>query len=134
MQRGSRHGLSLKNEYRLDSKFREYELIYFCLQYPEWKRKVANYDICNRQDEWADPTGELATTHALCKEKIRLVEETVKKAVGKEELYEYILKGVTEDVGFTYLHSKLSMPCGHGKYYQIYHKFFYLLSQEKHTL
>ena len=132
MQRGNRRPLSKKNELRLDNRFREMELIYFCLQYPEWKRIIKDFLLKGSTDEFSDPTGNTAVIWASCKEKIDLVER-IAKQVGGEELHEFILKGVTEGVSFNNLRSYHNMPCGRNKYFRMYHEFFYILSQEKHT-
>ena len=49
-------------------------------------------------------------------------------------LYNYIVKGVTEGKSYTYLKTKLGIPCGRDMYYERYRKFFLLLneSREKH--
>lgn len=130
MQRGRRHPKSKNSPYYI-SEFRLYELIYFCLQYPEWKKKVITYNYKYGTDEWANPTEEEAIEHEELREKMKLIEKTAKNSGG--EIYEYLFKAVTEDLSFTYLRTKLDMPCGRDKYYKTRDKFFYLLSQEKHT-
>lgn len=130
MQLGSRHKLSEKNPYRLESKFREYELIYFCLQYPEWKKRLATMRFKGSEDEWSDPTGDEATERALLKEKIALVEKVVLETAGSD-LYIYLLKGITEGMPFTKLKTYLNMPCSSDRYFKLRHKAYFLLSQEK---
>ena len=129
MQRGSRHKLSTKNPYRLESRYREYELIYFCLQYPEWKKRLITLSVRGTEDEWSDPTGQEAVERAMLKRKMLLVEEATLKAAG-DELYFYLLKGVTEGASYNYLKTRLSMPCSSDRYFAIRHKMFYILSQE----
>ncbi len=130
MQLGSRHKLSKKNPYRLESRFREYELIYFCLQYPEWKKRLITLTIKGSEDEWSDPTGEEAVERASLKEKIEMVERCVLKAAG-DELYFYMLKGITEGTSYTNLKTYQGMKCSSDRYFAVRHKVFYLLSQEK---
>ena len=129
MQLGTRHKLSKKNPYRLESRYREYELIYFCLQYPEWKRKLSTLSVHGTEDEWSDPTGEEAVERAILSAKIDMVEKAVRDAAG--DLYIFLLKGVTENLSYTNLKTYHNMPCSSERYFRLRHKVYYLLSQEK---
>lgn len=132
MQLGSRHKLSKKNPYRLESRFREYELIYFCLQYPEWKKRLASLSVRGTEDEWSDPTGEEAVERAMLSTKIDMVEKAVRDAAG--DLYIFLLKGITENLSYTNLKTYYNMPCSSDRYFRLRHKVYYLLSQEKQSL
>lgn len=132
MQLGSRHKLSKKNPYRLESRFREYELIYFCLQYPEWKKRLASLSVRGTEDEWSDPTGEEAVERAMLSTKIDMVEKAVRDAAG--DLYIFLLKGITENLSYTNLKTYYNMPCSSDRYFRLRHKVYYLLSQEKQRL
>ena len=46
-------------------------------------------------------------------------------------LYEYILQAVTEGLSYTYLKTKLNMPCGKDMYYDRYRKFSWLLGNSR---
>jgi len=46
-------------------------------------------------------------------------------------LHRYILKAVTEGLSYTYLRTRMDIPCGKDMYYDRYRKFFWLLSQER---
>lgn len=102
--------ISKKNKYYIN-KHRHYELKHFCLQYPTWKRECAVLD---------DPS---------IAERINLVEKIAMEA--DRYLYKYILKAVTEELSFTYLKSRLEIPCGRDMYYDRYRKFFWLLSEAR---
>jgi len=130
--------ISEKNKYYID-KHRYYELKHFCLQYSEWKK---TYAACNESIIFAsnieresssnipsDVTAKYAIKRAYYAERIKLVEKAAMDA--DEFLYPYILKGVTEGVSFTYLKTKLNMPCGRDMYYDRYRKFFWLLSDSR---
>ena len=132
MQLGTRHKLSKKNPYRLESRYREYELIYFCLQYPEWKRRLNTLSVHGTEDEWSDPTGEEAVERAMLSAKIDMVERAVRDAAG--DLYIYMLKGITENLSYTNLKTYHNMPCSSERYFRLRHKVYYLLSQEKQAL
>jgi hypothetical protein len=128
--------LSLKNKYHID-KHRHYELKHFCLQYPNWKRTYAAYDephmsisTTNRIPTGnlpGDPTAKRAMTKARLIERIEMIERAAKEA--DIHLYDYILKGVTEGLSYTYLKSRLDIPCGKDMYYDRYRRFFWLLNK-----
>lgn len=130
--------ISEKSKYWID-KHRHYELKHFCLQYPTWKKAYADLEgpglaSCMAErlpspGEPGDPTAKRAVRKTYYLDRIRLIEKTAKKA--DEELYSYILKGVTEELSYTHLKSKMSIPCGRDMYYDRYRKFFWLLSEAR---
>ena len=125
--------LSRKNKYWI-SKNRHYELKYFCLQYPEWKFGYRNADgyseVASKSDDGlSDRTAEHGLLRVKYIDKIQLIERIAKET--DEFLSSYILRAVTEGLSFTYLKTKLSMPCGRDMYYARYRKFFYLLSKAR---
>ena len=130
--------ISEKNKYYID-KHRYYELKHFCLQYREWKKA---YEACNESIIFAsrfektpssnihsDLTAKYALKKARYAEKIHLIETAAKEA--DDYLYTYIMKGVTEGLPYTYLKTKLDIPCGRDMYYDRYRKFFWLLSEAR---
>lgn len=130
--------ISEKNKYWIN-KHRHYELKHFCLQYPIWKKAYAAYENSSIQSSAVeripstnipgDPTGKVATMKAYYLERMKLIEKTAMEA--DEDLYTYILKAVTEELSFTYLKSKLEIPCGRDMYYDRYRRFFWLLNQAR---
>lgn len=130
--------ISEKNKYWID-KHRHYELKHFCLQYPMWKRTYAalnelgiSLSSLERKSTTnipGDPTGKCAIKKAYYLERINLVESIAKKA--DEYLYTYILKAVTEELSYTYLKTKMDIPCGRDMYYDRYRRFFWLLSEAR---
>lgn len=128
--------ISEKNKYYID-KHRHYELKHFCLQYPIWKRAYVDCLDCDlpmsmidgaRQPEGIyDPTASRATTRAYYANRIELLEQVAKDA--DRYLWQYILKAVTEGLSYTYLRTKLDIPCGKDMYYDRYRRFFWLLSE-----
>jgi len=119
-------------------KHRHYELKHFCLQYPIWKKEYAlcGSGIASSSAERipsdntpGDPTGSLAVKRAYYKERINLIERIARQA--DQYLYEYILKAVTEELSYTYLRTKMNIPCGRDMYYDRYRKFFWLLSEAR---
>ena len=128
--------VSIKNRYRID-KHRHYELKHFCLQYPTWKKAYVDLDNVGIAMSTAerfpssnlpgDPTAKRAVAKAQLIERIEMVEKIAREA--DDYLWEYILKGVTENVSYTYLKTKMNMPCGKDMYYDRYRKFFWLLNR-----
>jgi len=130
--------ISEKNKYWI-SKHRHYELKHFCLQYPQWKKEYAallessaSLSVIERTPSRnlpGDPTARRAAARLYYLEKINLIEKIAKET--DEVLYPYILKAVTEELSYTYLKSKLNIPCGRDMYYDRYRKFFWLLSNSR---
>ena len=130
--------LSIKNKYRIN-KHRHYELKHFCLQYPEWKKAYSDLSDLSMplsmiervptSNMPGDPTTKRAMMKVHYAEKIHLIEKIAREA--DRYLYEYIIKAVTEDLSYTYLKSKLDIPCGKDMYYDRYRRFFWLLSNSR---
>lgn len=130
--------VSLKNKYWID-KHRHYELKHFCLQYPMWKKAYADFDNPSiplstiervpTSNIPGDPTAKRALMKAHYLERIDLIEKVAKDA--DRYLYAYILKAVTENLSYTYLKSKLDIPCGRDMYYDRYRRFFWLLNEAR---
>lgn len=130
--------ISQKNKYWID-KHRHYELKHFCLQYPMWKKAYKEFSDISvslstienvpTSNMPGDPTAKRAIMKAYYAEKMDLIEKVAREA--DKYLYEYILKAVTENLSYTYLKSKLEIPCGKDLYYDRYRKFFWLLSEAR---
>ena len=130
--------VSVKNKYWID-KHRHYELKHFCLQYPRWKKLYIYlddkttispklYEVKGNNGK-VDITARIAIDKAYYLEKIDLIEETAMET--DSSLYPYILKGITEGLSYTYLKTKMNMPCGKDMYYDRYRKFFWILSNKR---
>lgn len=128
--------LSKKNKYWID-KHRHYELKHFCLQYPSWKRIYADCLDCEismsmiegaqHPEGLYDPTSTRATIRTYYSNRIRMLEQVAKDA--DKYLWYYILRAVTEGLSYTYLKTRLDIPCGKDMYYDRYRRFFWLLSK-----
>ena len=117
------------------SKHRYYELKHFCLQYPEFKKKYNS--LCEKI-----PGGIISENNSngisnqerdleirdLYLSQIELIEECSK--LTDPVLGDYILKGVTEGYPYSYFKMK-NIPCCKDTYYDLYRKFFYILSRKK---
>lgn len=130
--------ISKKNKYWID-KHRHYELRHFCMQYNEWKRAYSEFDDASiplsmiervpTSNMHGDPTAKRAMLKAYYSDKIKMVEQVALET--DKCLYDYILKAVTEGYSYTYLKTKLDIPCGRDMYYERYRKFFWLLSRTR---
>lgn len=131
--------ISPKNKYWI-SEHRYYELKHFCLQYPEWKKaykaiediSIPSYNIkeeTSSSNTPSNPTERQALAKTYYSDKISMVE----KAAIEADMYisDYILKAVTEELSFTYLKTKMDIPCGKDMYYDRYRKFFWILSKSR---
>ena len=128
--------ISEKNKYWID-KHRHYELKHFCLQYPEWKRAYSEFNNSSltlsmiecipTSNIPGDPTAKRALLKAYYSEKIEMLEKVAMEA--DVYLHNYILRAVTEGLSYTYLKTKLGIPCGKDMYYDRYRRFFWLLSK-----
>ena len=130
--------LSGKNPYHVD-KNRYYELKYFCLQYPTWKKiyndlafmPTIGYGerIEDGQLYFRDDTAKHALRLKKYSEKIKLVEAAATEA--DEELSRYILKGVTENRSYDVMNANDPIPCSRDTYYDRYRRFFFILDKFK---
>ena len=128
--------ISERNKYWID-KHRHYELKHFCLQYPMWKKayqELDGYGKANNNDGIktnmpGDPTCKCVELKTGYLERMDLIRRTAYEA--DPYLASYIFKAVTEGLSYTYLKTKMDIPCGKDMYYDRYRKFFWLLSQSR---
>lgn len=130
--------ISENNKYWI-SKHRHYELKHFCLQYPEWKKEYltlgvpsassAMLEVISSNRTPSDLTARYAIRRVYYAERIDLIEKIAREA--DKYLYEYILRAVTEGLSYTYLKSRLKIPCSRDMYYDRYRRFFWLLSEAR---
>lgn len=94
--------LSKKNPYWI-SRYRYYELRYFCMQYNEWRQKYNELQMCmspgrvlftnGNTNNVSDKTASIAIQMAELRRKMELVEQSCIEA--DSELHSYIFQGVT---------------------------------------
>ena len=135
MKSSVRPELSKTNKYWV-SKNRFYELKYFCLQYPIWKKQYEEIDgirgrtidsVYSRLNTPSDPTSKTVEMRSMYFDRMEAVEQAAIEA--DPYLASYILKAVTEGLSYNYLKTKLEIPCGRDMYYDRYRRFFWLLDQ-----
>lgn len=130
--------ISKTHKYWID-KHRYYELKHYCLQYPLWRNAYYSFDDVSiplsmiegvrTSNLPGDPTAKRAVMKAYYSEKIGFLESIALET--DEFLHKYILKAVTEGLSYTYLKTKLDIPCGRDTYYDRYRRFFWLLSNAR---
>lgn len=137
MKSSVRPELSKTNKYWV-SKNRFYELKYFCLQYPVWKKQYEEIDglygctidsVYSRLNTPSDPTAKTVEVRSKYLERMEVIEQAAIEA--DPYLASYILKAVTEGLSYTYLKARLEIPCGRDMYYDRYRRFFWLLDQAR---
>ena len=126
--------LSEKNKYWIE-RHRFYELKHFCLQYPIWEKLRDSIDGYAKKPveavifatETSDPTERAAEARAYYNERMEMVE----KAMTETDLVigPIIFKGVTEGLSYEVLKTRMDIPCCKDVYYELYRKFFWILSQ-----
>ena len=127
--------LSRKNKWHI-SKERYYELKHFCLQYPEWKKKLvelsyATYpqqlSFIGSDGELCNPTEKRVIDRDIFSSNIKKIEQSAKEA--DEDLAHYIVQSVCFGRSFIYLDTVLRIPCCKDVFYDRYRKFFWLLDK-----
>lgn len=126
--------LSAKSKYWIP-RHRYYELKHYCMQYPYWKRLYYSLEFKMgprdgvRSSEPGKPTEVVAIARAECKNAMERVEQCCRESF--PELYDILLRGVTEGLSYEVLRCKDEIPCSKDMYYDRYRKFFYILSQKR---
>lgn len=106
------------------SRYRYYELKYFCYQYPEWVKEKNELNFfpggkfCKNV---SDPTGDLAVKLAELDRKIRLVEECLNET--GPEIYIWLKECIVCGKSYNVLVSD-GVPCGKEYFYKKYKAFF----------
>lgn len=131
--------ISEKNKYYID-RHRYYELKHFCLQYPLWRKNYNTIDGYStnvalgntriaKTNTVVDPVYRLAEAKLYFYERMKMVERTAEEA--DPFLANYILMAVTEGRSYVNLKARFNMPCSKDNYYEVYRRFFWLLSKAR---
>lgn len=120
------------SDYNL-SRAKYNELKYFCMQYEEKKRELSNSyglgaiisDGMPRGSTTGNPVENTAIRNVMLQKDIKLIEQTAIEA--DNEIYPWILKNITEGIGFEYL----EVPLSRNRFYDSRKYFFYLLAQKR---
>lgn len=130
--------LSPKNCYWIE-KHRYYELKHFCLQYPTWRRKynsLISYPSGlpklvppARTNVISDPITMHIEERLFYADRMDMLEQVARET--DEELASYILKAITEGISYDHMRARTDIPCCKDTYYDLYRRFFWLLSKER---
>ncbi len=130
--------ISERNKYYID-RHRYYELKHFCLQYPGWQRAYNSIDgylskpmdgvMASRTNTISDPVLRMAEVRLYYSARIGMVEEAARET--DVCLGTYILRAVTEGRSYVNLKSRFNIPCSKDVYYELYRRFFWLLSKSR---
>lgn len=126
--------VSNKNPYAI-SKERYYELKHFCLQYSDYKRRMAlerskspisGRLVCSRSSAHVtDKVGEMAANLVLWDGYIKMIDSCCKEAGG--DIASYLHECVTKGKSYATIYP----PCSKEYFYQRYRKFFWLLDKRR---
>lgn len=133
-----RSELSKKSKYWVE-RHRYYELKHFCLQYPIWKKAYLAIDhlesrqfgeaVVSKTNRVASPTDKNIEALLYYSDRMKLVEQAATAA--DPEIADYILKAVTGNIAYDHLKASLDIPCSKDAYYDLYRKFFWILSHSR---
>lgn len=120
------------------SKHRYYELLHWCLQYPEWEKRIQELKFLpevlktrRENSKWIAKRGteDLAMVLAELTANRELVRRVCNEA--SSELYYWLLLAVTRGLSFTELKTVYGIPCEKDMFYDRRRRFFLLLDKEK---
>lgn len=130
--------LSKKNQYWID-RHRYYELKHFCMQYKFWRDVYLSIDgrvgcipswiPVSNTNENSDPTADAASAKLYYRDRIRMVEDTVREA--DPDLAAYLFKSVTQGLSYEQVNASLRVPCSRDTFYDRYRKFFWILNKKR---
>lgn len=130
--------VSEKNKHYIN-RHRYYELKHFCMQYPLWKKAYMNLQReCARSSSLikpsdnnsiSDPTFDTAEKMAFYSERMDMVENAAQET--DSVLWRHILVAATEGLSYDVVKAKLGLPCCKDVYYELYRKFFWILSNAR---
>lgn len=131
-----RPDISKKNPYWID-RHRYYELKHFCLQYPSYKKFYFSLDGYSPKsalqssgiERQVDPTSMTAAKRLSYLNRINMIETAAKEA--DVVIGDYILIAVTKGLSYEHMRARYSVPCCKDVYYNVYRRFFWLLSEAR---
>ncbi len=113
-----------------DNRYRE--LKYFCRQYKEKRKKLQSItELSSPQfgamggNAFSDRTANIAIKKAKLSAELQMIEQSALEADG--ELYQYILKSVTDGIPYEYL----DIPFSRSGFYVLRKRFFGILDKKR---
>ena len=110
---------------------------HFAMQYSDWKKQKNEIEsrvqygfriggsYGNDISKPVEEAQEKAEKYAF---RTNLIEQAAK--IAGEEIWEYVLIGVTTECSYEYLRLTKNIPCCKDVYYRMYRKFFWILNNE----
>ena len=132
-----RPNISGKNQYWID-RHRYYELKHFCLQYPSWNDKYTSISALAAHpmdkeklhiSDISDTTEKIAAVKMKYGSLIGMVDSAAYET--DKDLAYYITKAVTEGLSYETLKLRYNIPCCRDVYYNLYRRFFWILSEKR---
>ena len=122
------------------SKHRYYELKHFCLQYPDWKKLISEFEqTCITAGitaesidagRYSNKVADLAAYLAPLTEKIEMVRKAAYEACNHQFWYQILIEAVTENKSYDVLESRTQiMPVSKDEWHSLYKKFFWCLDK-----
>lgn len=127
--------LSKRSKYWIP-RHRYYELKHFVMQYPEWSEQLkcidsmvsACKDPAGRINDIPDPVGKAVELRARYNKNIAICNEAITKVYPENYIIgNYILLAILGDKSYDKMRAKYDIPFGKDIWYELYHKFFWLL-------
>ena len=127
--------VSLKNKWYI-SRERYYELKHFCLQYPEWQKKLAELDYATYPQQLGfigadghicNPPEKRVIERDICMSCIKMVDRALRETDSELDLY--LKQSIAYGKSFTYLQTVMRIPCCRDVFYDRYRKFFWILDK-----
>ena len=121
------------------SKHKFLEVKYHCLQYPEWRKELAELTKTIKAMQYGQEgkgsisqtsqTERLAIKRLELEKKCKRIEQIAIEA--DPDIYQWLLEGVTTEYAtYRYLRDAKRIPCGDQKYYKARRKFYWLLAKK----
>lgn len=124
--------ISTKSKWYLE-RHRYYELKHFTMQCPSWRKELRDLDGWKGREldifagqQPGNPTEQTAIRRAFYQDRIEMLEKAAKET--DECLGPRILEGVIAGKSYDALNAMTRIPCCKDVYYELYRKFFYILS------
>ena len=125
--------LSKKNKWWIP-KHRYYELKHFCMQYPDWKKERSALSLYGKTNHvltadstYGRPTETLTERMTYFSSRIDMVDRAAE--LTDECIGNYILEAAIRGISYDVLYMRRPIPCCREIYYELYRKFFYILSE-----
>lgn len=132
--------LSKKNKYWIP-KHRYYELKHFVMQYPQWKEMLLTIDgkantklllDAIKSNDISNPVLKAVELREQYNKNIAICNEAITKVYPENYIIgNYILLAILGNKSYDKMRAKYDIPFGKDVWYDLYHKFFWLLDSAR---